>query len=809
MVNRPEYRKITVTSQPDTTGEYDVKDIRRDLELFVNNAVKSVVTEGEFYKLGTRQLLPNGQMTVDIFVHEDKASLTAKSAGQLADELTFKKSADPRYAVAFPANVDEKTARALWRDEQKQADTESVRFNRSTLMKIVGLLTAIGDITRRILSSVISFSQQTAKDMVTAHNLSLNYDKVWNYRQLEKAHNMKEGTIVEGVADVQNKFGNITSLDEKAVESLAVVMGNKVEEMIKVATSEQNPEKALGMIIDSFMEKANAGYNSVGQYVGEANARRELYAYLLKLSPQWADIFATMQEEQHNLNSIFKDKFKNFDEFTRLTVEPRNEPTPAQKGLTLIASEEWGLAKATLDEIKKALVLSLVPTLISISRWIQNNRMFMSEADKERANIRNYKLNEEFIATSQQTIKAIESSGDLTSAQKARIRVLSERIARAQKENEQTNIDYVGWSSQEIQVATEMALKQEANFENFKHAHTNPNSTLYMGDDKYLSDITEKEISETLAGYPAEAKSKREAYEAELQRRKDFNKKLEQGRSSIVSEKYAEIFSQNTEEARKKAVWADVSKNWLAPENDSLARLTAITSDNEKDRENFRTLLVMDKLFPELDLLHDDSGRELTLFGALDKAESLGLGKMGTKGKKKRLFEFTASLPKPDYVAMNKEAERLADEEIASLRLDEALESFYLWAYHNDPYFFNPKVLSKRAVTEGRRSYFDPDNDYFNLFSTLGKDFANLYKYLPAGTYDAVANFKTVESKDSSGTVTHKILVDLTENGKTIAKDIEIEKWFSEQEGIVTNSLYQVNVRSNANGVTVSEIMDN
>ena len=117
-------------------------------------------------------------------------------------------------------------------------------------------------------------------------------------------------------------------------------------------------------------------------------------------------------------------------------------------------------------------------------------------------------------------------------------------------------------------------------------------------------------------------------------------------------------------------------------------------------------------------------------------------------------------------------------------------------------------MLSKRAVTEGRRSYLDPDNDYFNLFSTLGKDFANLYKYLPAGTYDAIANFKTVESKDSSGTVTHKILVDLTENGKTIAKDIEIEKWFSEQEGVVTNSLYQVNVRSNANGVTVSEIMD-
>ena len=37
--------------------------------------------------------------------------------------------------------------------------------------------------------------------------------------------------VTEAVADIQNKFGNITKLDEKALEDLAVVMGGKISEM--------------------------------------------------------------------------------------------------------------------------------------------------------------------------------------------------------------------------------------------------------------------------------------------------------------------------------------------------------------------------------------------------------------------------------------------------------------------------------------------------------------------------------------------------------------------------------------------------
>jgi hypothetical protein len=93
---------------------------------------------------------------------------------------------------------------------------------------------------------------------------------------MEMAHSMKEGTITGAMADIQNKFGNITSLDEKSLEALAVVMGNQIEDMAKMGIGASNPEAIVGAIVDAFNAKANAGYNSVGQYVGEQQGRREL-----------------------------------------------------------------------------------------------------------------------------------------------------------------------------------------------------------------------------------------------------------------------------------------------------------------------------------------------------------------------------------------------------------------------------------------------------------------------------------------------------------------------------------------------------
>ena len=261
--------------------------------------------------------IKNGRLNIDVFVHKEDAPLVEQAMRQQAETYTFKDQwgnpTDKRYFVAPALDVDRNVQKALSEEEKARGDTDTTRFNKGAMLKIIGILTAIGDITRRILSSLLNLAVQTNQDMITAHNLGMSYEAVRAYRHTEATHGLKEGTITGAISDIQAKFGNITSLDEKALEALAVVMGGKIEEMATMGLGSSNPEKVLGAILDTFNEKANAGYNSVGQYVGEQQARRELYSYLLKVSPQIADIFATMQEEQHNINSLYRNQADTFE----------------------------------------------------------------------------------------------------------------------------------------------------------------------------------------------------------------------------------------------------------------------------------------------------------------------------------------------------------------------------------------------------------------------------------------------------------------------------------------------------------------
>lgn len=456
MAKKPDYRKITITSLPDSAsgGAFDIKDIERDMRNMVNNAVKSALPEGAYYKLSPKSFNKQGEFTADLYVHTDSADLTAKSMNQLANELYHRRSGDPRYDISLPTKVGTRTARALREEEEEQSgsrgETEGQRFRKSSLLKLIGLVTSVADITRRILSSVITFSQQTAKDMITAHNLGMSYETVRRYRQIEATHGMKEGTVTGAVADIQSKFGNITTLDEKSLEYLAIIMGNKVAEMATMGLGASNPEAIVSAIVDRANELANSGYNSVGQYVGEQQARRELYSYLLKVSPQIADIFATMQEEQHNINSIFRGKLDTYEDFKNSVPERRGQNIPAQDNVLVTTSQEWNVVKTALNDIKQAICRNLAPDITAILRKIADWRFGLSEVQNEQRNIENKEANKAFIDRANKQLSLLDSD-NLTEADRQRKLALQYYIKLAEKENNSTgNIGYAVPTEDEI-----------------------------------------------------------------------------------------------------------------------------------------------------------------------------------------------------------------------------------------------------------------------------------------------------------------------------------------------------------------------
>ena len=234
MADLPEYKRFSIYSKKDpSSGAYAISDYEKDRRNFINNALKSALPEGAYVQVSSKSLAKTGQERIDIYVHKEDANLVGKSLSGLGEQMKHKGSIEEKYHVTKARPVDEDQSKALYADEKARAKAleneqkESYRFNKGSLIKIFSTLLAIANIARRILTATLNNASQSAKDMVTAHNLGLSYRTVREARFTEEALGVREGVITEGITDVQTAFGNITKLDEKTLEDLAVVMGSQ------------------------------------------------------------------------------------------------------------------------------------------------------------------------------------------------------------------------------------------------------------------------------------------------------------------------------------------------------------------------------------------------------------------------------------------------------------------------------------------------------------------------------------------------------------------------------------------------------
>ena len=493
MANDDEYVRLTVRSLKDmSSGAYPLIDYGKDVNA-MDRALRAVLPDKAFYHKA-KEINYNdptfhqlGKLREDFYVKKAYAPVAQGVLDQLIEKrMTYPGSFDPsnpddkpnpKYWVTRPrplstkenVTIQELEKLALNKGKSDEGGgAEGFRFKKSTLIKIIALITTLTDITRRILSSVMNIASQQMRDTVEAHNLGISREQLRDYRRVETAHGMKEGTIAGALAGEQQKYGNITSLDEKSLEYIALIMGNKVADMATMGLGASNPEAIVGAIVDRANELANAGYNSVGQYVGEAQARRELYSYLLKYSPQIADIFATMQEEQHNINSIFRDQISTFEKFKNSMGTQRNT-TQAGEGVLVTLGQEWNVLKQTLDDIKHVLAVTLAPYLVRILRRLNNMRVGMSESEKLRLNVENREANDKALKETEASIKFIEgkAGGDvskLSKSERAYYDTLVQYRKDLIKENNKNEIDNIVRTPNEIKAEQERRIRANVKF---------------------------------------------------------------------------------------------------------------------------------------------------------------------------------------------------------------------------------------------------------------------------------------------------------------------------------------------------------
>lgn len=438
MADLPEYKRITVYSKKDkSSGAYSLPDYERDFKNYINNALKSVLGKDSFYHIGDKVVSKSGRAKLDVYVHKDDAHLVSSSFSKLDETLKFKGSPEDKYHSTKARPVSEEETALLRKIESNlsktNVETETARFNKGMFVKLAGALFTIADIARRILSAVVSNARQTVKDSVTAHNLNISTEAVRQYRYLERTHGLKEGTFTDALTTVQNWFGNVTKLDQSALEDLAVVMGSEIEKMATMGLGASDPEKIVEAIINSFNQRAKEGKTSAGIYVGEEEARRELYSYLLRLSPEMADVFAKMQEEQSNINSIYRN-FKDYADWKMLLDPNRGDWSKSFINVEVSTGELANKVDSIFEQIKQGLMLNLNPLAMSFLRKIANLRWGLSASENAEMNKENNRANQSYLTFLNTTLAGM--TGDLSPERKGLKATLEEEKKKVEKEIE-------------------------------------------------------------------------------------------------------------------------------------------------------------------------------------------------------------------------------------------------------------------------------------------------------------------------------------------------------------------------------------
>ena len=341
-------------------------------------------------------------------------------AKQKADEEKARKEAEKLLAKLEKETEAEQKAkqREKEREQKKREKAYSPHRIFSVISKILGVLTIGFDIVRRILSLVTEQGKMAVRTSTIAHNLGTNYQQARQIESAERVSGLETGTITGAMSDVQSMFGNITNIDEGALETLALIMGSKIEDLVQSGIGGSNPEVLVGEIIDAWNERASTGYNSVGEYVGEAQARRELYSLLNTVSPQLASIFALMQEQRTDEASLYKDlaSGKFSDWVNGLSNVNRYPVNTIGEGLLKEVSQYANNVNDLIEQLKHGIAITFAEPAIAVLRSISNIRWGMTGKNNLDLDIKNLEANSAWKEHAQAMLESLPSERGSMSA---------------------------------------------------------------------------------------------------------------------------------------------------------------------------------------------------------------------------------------------------------------------------------------------------------------------------------------------------------------------------------------------------------
>lgn len=289
----------------------------------------------------------------------------------------------------------------IQKKEQDAKDKESVKKATAITKAILAVVTVIGDIVRRILTASLKQATENNKMAVEAHSVGVTALERRGYDIFDVAHGMEKGSTFGAIQSVQGMFGDVTNLDEKALGTLARVMGSEVSSLVRSGMGGQNPDQLLDKILDKYFKQFLSGKNSLGQSVGMEQARRELVTSLQSVSPEIAKLFARMADDY---TSGYYGRFGNVTEWRGTTSTNRTGLTEADQKFSTEIGKKYNEIIAIVEDLKTSFFTRLAGSMDGLLTKVKNLRIGQSEDNLIEEDIRNKKRNEESKAVMQRQL---------------------------------------------------------------------------------------------------------------------------------------------------------------------------------------------------------------------------------------------------------------------------------------------------------------------------------------------------------------------------------------------------------------------
>lgn len=299
---------------------------------------------------------------------------------------------------------DKDAARKMEEDEKKSE--ESAAKTSHVIKSILAVVAGIADIARRILTATLTNASETNRKTIEAQNVGMSYAERRNMDIFDVAHGMERGTLFGAVSSIQSKFGDVAKLDTNALGVLARVMGNEVGDLVRSGLGGKNPDVLMEKILDKYFAQYKEGKNSLGQTVGQAQARRELVTVLQSVSPELATVFSRM------IDDSLSGRYGNFStvrEWRGTTIT--NRGGLGESDLTLVSEigKTWNEIRAATNDIKDLWMNKIIIGLNDVLRDIKNSRIGMSAEQNIKTDESNREKNTEALQRGKQLMAGYSS----------------------------------------------------------------------------------------------------------------------------------------------------------------------------------------------------------------------------------------------------------------------------------------------------------------------------------------------------------------------------------------------------------------